>query len=145
MRGTRGYLAPEWISGTAITSKADVYSYGMMLFEIISGKRNWSIRINEEDDYIPLQVMQKLTSDGEVINLLDNKLAGDANPEELIRACRVAGWCIQEDEKDRLSMVQVVQILEGVSEVINPPIPRFLQYVAQIPEDSTAYHTCTAG
>lgn len=145
MRGTRGYLAPEWISGAAITSKADVYSYGMMLFEIISGKRNWSIRINEEDDYIPLQVMEKLTSDGEVINLLDNKLAGDANPEELIRACRVAGWCIQEDEKDRLSMVQVVQILEGVSEVINPPIPRFLQYVAQIPEDSTAYHTCTAG
>jgi len=40
MRGTVGYLAPEWISGTAITSKADVFSYGMMLFEIISGKRN---------------------------------------------------------------------------------------------------------
>ncbi|PIN19635.1 Serine/threonine protein kinase [Handroanthus impetiginosus] len=40
MRGTRGYLAPEWISGVAITAKADVYSYGMMLFELVSGKRN---------------------------------------------------------------------------------------------------------
>lgn len=40
MRGTVGYLAPEWISGEAITAKADVFSYGMMLFEIISGKRN---------------------------------------------------------------------------------------------------------
>ncbi|TVU01146.1 hypothetical protein EJB05_53393, partial [Eragrostis curvula] len=40
MRGTVGYLAPEWMSGTAITSKADVFSYGMMLFEIVSGNRN---------------------------------------------------------------------------------------------------------
>ncbi|PON74865.1 Serine/threonine protein kinase [Trema orientale] len=40
MRGTRGYLAPEWISGEAITSKADVFSYGMLLFELISGRRN---------------------------------------------------------------------------------------------------------
>ena len=40
MRGTRGYLAPEWISGVAITAKADVYSYGMMLFEFVSGRRN---------------------------------------------------------------------------------------------------------
>jgi serine/threonine protein kinase len=40
MRGTRGYLAPEWLSGIAITAKVDVYSYGMILLEIISGKRN---------------------------------------------------------------------------------------------------------
>lgn len=39
-RGTLGYLAPEWISGAPITAKADVCSYGMMLFEIISGRRN---------------------------------------------------------------------------------------------------------
>ncbi|CAH9071427.1 unnamed protein product [Cuscuta epithymum] len=40
MRGTRGYLAPEWITGVAITPKADVYSYGMVLFELLSGTRN---------------------------------------------------------------------------------------------------------
>uniref|UniRef100_A0A0D9V2D4 non-specific serine/threonine protein kinase n=1 Tax=Leersia perrieri TaxID=77586 RepID=A0A0D9V2D4_9ORYZ len=41
-RGTVGYLAPEWIAGTAVTTKADVYSYGMTLFEIVivSGRRN---------------------------------------------------------------------------------------------------------
>ncbi|XP_040379125.1 G-type lectin S-receptor-like serine/threonine-protein kinase At2g19130 [Oryza brachyantha] len=42
MRGTIGYLAPEWISGTVVTSKVDVYSYGMVLFEIILGRRNSS-------------------------------------------------------------------------------------------------------
>jgi serine/threonine protein kinase len=39
-RCTLGYLASEWISGLSITAKADVYSFGMMLFEIISGRRN---------------------------------------------------------------------------------------------------------
>jgi len=40
MRGIRGCIAPEWISGIAITSKVDVYNYGMMLSEIVSGRRN---------------------------------------------------------------------------------------------------------
>jgi serine/threonine protein kinase len=40
MRGTIGYLAPEWVSGQPISTKADVYSYGMVLFELISGRRN---------------------------------------------------------------------------------------------------------
>ncbi|KAK4418607.1 G-type lectin S-receptor-like serine/threonine-protein kinase SD2-2 [Sesamum alatum] len=40
MRGTWGYVAPEWISGVAITTKADVYSYGMTLLELIGGRRN---------------------------------------------------------------------------------------------------------
>ncbi|TQE07731.1 hypothetical protein C1H46_006664 [Malus baccata] len=40
MRGTVGYLAPEWFSGKAITPKADVFSYGMLLIEVISGRRN---------------------------------------------------------------------------------------------------------
>ncbi|KAL2548192.1 G-type lectin S-receptor-like serine/threonine-protein kinase [Forsythia ovata] len=40
LRGTRGYLALEWIYGVAITTKTDVYSYGVMLFEFISERRN---------------------------------------------------------------------------------------------------------
>ncbi|KAC1686788.1 hypothetical protein FH972_027154 [Carpinus fangiana] len=41
MRGTRGYLAPEWISGMPITVETNVYSYGMTLFEFVSGMRNF--------------------------------------------------------------------------------------------------------
>jgi len=40
MRGTWGYVAPEWISGLPITTKADVYSFGMTLLELIGGRRN---------------------------------------------------------------------------------------------------------
>lgn len=126
MRGTRGYLAPEWISGVAITSKADVFSYGMMLFEIISGRRNSEQSEDGRIVFFPTWASKKVIED-DVVCLLDYKLENDANMEELVRACRVACWCIQDDENDRPSMSQVIQILEGVLEVNMPPIPRCLQ------------------
>ncbi|OMP10604.1 S-locus glycoprotein [Corchorus olitorius] len=63
---------------------------------------------------------------GNVLSLLDNRLNGNVDIEELYRICTVACWCIQDDEIHRPSMSQIVQILEGVVEVSLPPIPRFL-------------------
>ncbi|XXG71269.1 hypothetical protein AAC387_Pa07g0560 [Persea americana] len=122
MKGTIGYLAPEWISGLPITAKADVYSYGMMLLEIISGKRN----ANQSQDGtivpFPFWAASKL-NEGELLSILDSSLEGNANIDELDRACRVACWCIQEHEASRPSMGQVVQILEGVLQIDIPPLP----------------------
>ncbi|KAH9289960.1 hypothetical protein KI387_034077, partial [Taxus chinensis] len=50
-RGTRGYLALEWISGLPITTKVDVYSFGTMLLEIISGRRNLDLTVQESSRY----------------------------------------------------------------------------------------------
>ncbi|CAN1123685.1 G-type lectin S-receptor-like serine/threonine-protein kinase At2g19130 [Linum perenne] len=137
MRGTRGYLAPEWISGEPITSKADVFSYGMLLLEIISGSRNRDY--SEVHNYFPLQLASTVSRQGEVLPLLDKRLEGNADLEELTRACKVACWCIQDNEKDRPTMKQVVQILDGVSDVSTPPIPRFLHGFADIPAGSVDY------
>lgn len=128
MRGTRGYLAPEWLSGESITTKADVFSYGMLLFEIVSGRRNSEIIGEEWHEYFPFRVASKINEgDGVLMTLLDYRLEGNCDVEELKRACKVACWCIQDDEKVRPSMGQVVQILEGVSEVEIPPVPRFIR------------------
>ncbi|KAJ3683544.1 hypothetical protein LUZ60_013771 [Juncus effusus] len=128
MRGTIGYLAPEWIAGIAITTKADVYSFGMMLLEIISGNRNSnSIPREGGETFFPALAIRKLW-EGDVLSLLDPKLCGEANEEELIRACKVSIWCIQDGEDCRPSMAQVVQILEGNLEVNMPPIPRWFQF-----------------
>ncbi|CAK9146176.1 unnamed protein product [Ilex paraguariensis] len=127
MRGTRGYLAPEWISGVAITAKADVYSYGMMLFEFISGRRNSEQSEDGKVKFFPTWAASVTIEGGDVLSLLDHRLDGIAELEEVTRMCRVACWCIQEDENRRPSMGQVVQILEGVLDVNLPPIPRSLQ------------------
>ena len=97
----------------AITAKADVFSYGMMLFEIISGRRNWETKDDKMEDYFPAQVMKKLSRGEELLTLLDKRLVQKQDILELTRVCKVACWCIQDDEDDRPSMKSVVQILEG--------------------------------
>ncbi|WVZ85594.1 hypothetical protein U9M48_032503 [Paspalum notatum var. saurae] len=127
-RGTIGYLAPEWISGTAITSKVDVYSYGMVLLEIVSGKMNYteySASHEDQEDYFPVQVGHKLPH-GDILSLVDADLHGDVDMEEVERVCKVACWCIQDSEFDRPTMVEVVQFLEGICETEMPPVPSLL-------------------
>ncbi|TYH39214.1 hypothetical protein ES332_D12G164600v1 [Gossypium tomentosum] len=122
MRGTRGYLAPEWISGVAITPKADVYSYGMMLFEIVSGRRNSQQSEDGKVRFIPTWAASLITEGGDVL-----RLNGVAPVEEISRLCKVACWCTQDAETQRPSMGQVVQMLEGVLDLHLPPVPRSLQ------------------
>jgi serine/threonine protein kinase len=133
MRGTRGYLAPEWISGVAITAKADVFSYGMMLFELISGRRNSDHGEQHGSTFFPTFAASKL-HEGDVRTLLDPKLNGDANADELTRACKVACWCIQDDESARPTTGQIVQILEGFLDVNMPPVPRSLRVLGESPD-----------
>ncbi|CAN6275649.1 unnamed protein product [Urochloa humidicola] len=132
MRGSIGYLAPEWINGTAITSKVDVYSYGMVLFDIVSGRRNSGKESYTDDDHawcFPVQVMDKLLNGG-IGCLVDENLDGDANLDHVERVCKVACWCIQDNEFDRPTMVEVVKFLEGLSEPDMPPMPRLLHAIA---------------
>ncbi|BAF06964.1 Os01g0890600 [Oryza sativa Japonica Group] len=126
MRGTIGYLAPEWISGEAITTKADVFSYGMMLFEIISGKRNGM----HGGSFFPVLVARELV-EGELHKLFGSESSDDMNLGELDRACKVACWCVQDSESSRPTMGEIVQILEGLVDVEMPPVPRYLQVLGQ--------------
>lgn len=137
MKGTRGYLAPEMISGEPISPKSDVFSYGMLLLELISGRRNWEMRDEYDgtDSYFPARAANCVSNGGDVLSLLDPKFKGNANAKEVIRACRVACWCIQDAEQNRPSMGNVVQFLEGVQEINMPPIPWFIQTMANLSRD----------
>ncbi|KAM0977929.1 hypothetical protein ACFX13_014225 [Malus domestica] len=93
MRGTVGYLAPEWFSG----------------------RRNREGLDDGVENFRPILLANAVNKGEDLFALLDCKLEGQADGDELSRACKVACWCIQQDEKDRPTMKQVVQILEGVS------------------------------
>ncbi|XP_027334911.1 G-type lectin S-receptor-like serine/threonine-protein kinase SD2-2 [Abrus precatorius] len=136
MRGTWGYVAPEWISGVAITTKADVYSYGMTLLELIGGRRNVeappSAGAREsgcetgEKWFFPPWAAQQII-EGNVTNVIDKRLGNVYNIEEARRVALVAVWCIQDDEAMRPTMGMVVKMLEGLVEVNVPPPPKLLQ------------------
>uniref|UniRef100_A0A2N9HP83 Non-specific serine/threonine protein kinase n=1 Tax=Fagus sylvatica TaxID=28930 RepID=A0A2N9HP83_FAGSY len=105
------------VIGEAITPKVDVFSYGKLLFEIVSGRRNISVLDDEICNYFPARVAIAMSKGEDLLTLLDHKLEGSANMEELTRACTAACWCIQDDPRDRPTMGQVVKILEGVMHV----------------------------
>ncbi|XP_057750244.1 G-type lectin S-receptor-like serine/threonine-protein kinase At2g19130 [Arachis stenosperma] len=131
MRGTRGYLAPEWFSGVPVTAKVDVYSYGQVLLEIISGRRNMDLVNDDLASYFPAIVFNALNNGEDVLPLVDSKLQGKFSAEEVNRACKVGCWCIQDDENDRPTMKEVVQALEGNLDVGIPPIPQFFLSLAE--------------
>jgi hypothetical protein len=102
----------------------------MMLFEIISRKRNLTQTETRTEIFFPVLVARKLVQ-GEVLTLLDSELVDDVNLEELERACKVACWCIQDDESSRPTMAEVLQMLEGLVDIEVPPAPRYLQVLAE--------------
>ncbi|KAI4383292.1 hypothetical protein MLD38_009148 [Melastoma candidum] len=126
-RGMRGYLAPEWISVADVNAKADVYSYGMLLFEIVSGRRNSEPSGDRQVKFFPVWAAAKVVEGGDLLDLIDPRLKREVDVEELCKICKAACWCIQDEEARRPKMVQVVQILEGVVEVNMPPAPSVLR------------------
>ncbi|KAK7377225.1 hypothetical protein VNO80_02647 [Phaseolus coccineus] len=120
LRGTRGYLAPEWITNCAISEKSDVYSYGMVLLEIIGGRKNYDPQETSEKTNFPYFAF-KMMEEGKVREILDSKLETNENDERVQTAVKVALWCIQEDMSLRPTMTKVVQMLEGLCTVHKPP------------------------
>ncbi|XP_057434465.1 G-type lectin S-receptor-like serine/threonine-protein kinase SD2-5 [Lotus japonicus] len=120
LRGTRGYLAPEWITNYAISEKSDVYSYGMVLLEIIGGRKNYDPKETSEKSHFPT-FAYKMMEEGKLRDIFDSGLEIDENDDRFQCAIKVALWCIQEDMSLRPSMTRVVQMLEGLCIVPQPP------------------------
>lgn len=128
VRGTRGYLAPEWILENGISEKSDIYSYGMVLIEIIGGRRNIRVIDHAEDrskrkfECFSKTVGEKLR-EGKLMEIVDRRLveAGDIDESEVRKLVCIALWCIQEKPKLRPSMALVVEMLEGRVPVEEPP------------------------
>ncbi|KAF5942598.1 hypothetical protein HYC85_020240 [Camellia sinensis] len=124
VRGTRGYLASEWLANLPITSKSDVYSYGMVLLEIVSGRRNFEVSADTNGKKFSTWAYDEFER-GNVTGIVDKRLADhEVNMEQVIRAIRVSFWCIQEQPSQRPMMGKVVQMLEGITEIDKPPPPK---------------------
>ncbi|KAL3633586.1 G-type lectin S-receptor-like serine/threonine-protein kinase SD2-5 [Castilleja foliolosa] len=122
LRGTRGYLAPEWITNYAISEKSDVYSYGMVLLELIGGRKNYDPAAeSSEKTHFPSYAF-KMLEEGKLRAVIDAKLSVDDEDERVDIAIKVALWCIQDDMQLRPPMTKVVQMLEGLSPVPPPPM-----------------------
>ncbi|XP_044465532.1 G-type lectin S-receptor-like serine/threonine-protein kinase SD2-5 [Mangifera indica] len=146
MRGTPGYLAPEWLN-SIITEKVDVYSFGVVTLEILCGRKNLDRSLPEEDMHL-LSLLKKKAEEGALLDLVDTYNQNmQLNGDEVVKTMKLATWCLQSDFTSRPSMAMVVKVLEGVNEVeqnldynfFNPVPPRKLREIGgQLEENSSS-------
>nr|GLL22820.1 G-type lectin S-receptor-like serine/threonine-protein kinase SD2-5 [Ipomoea trifida] len=115
-RGTPGYIAPECTS-LIITEKVDVYSFGIVMLEIVCGRKNVDWDHAEEEVHLLSVFKRKIEEDkiGEMFDMYNKDM--EVQKEEGIEMMRIAGWCLQSDYTMRPSMSEVVKTLQGLATV----------------------------
>ncbi|CAN1263459.1 G-type lectin S-receptor-like serine/threonine-protein kinase LECRK2 [Linum perenne] len=123
IRGTKGYVAPEWFRNSPVTVKVDVYSFGVLLLEIISCRRSVDANESSMDRAILTYWAYDRYSEGAIGDIVEYDMEAMSDGEKLEKYVKIAIWCIQEDPSVRPTMKQVWQMLEGLTEVPVPPCP----------------------
>lgn len=113
--GTFGYLAPEYASSGKLTEKSDVFSYGVMLLELITGRRPVDLTGEMEDSLVDWArpIMTKAIGDGNYDELIDPRLEDNYDPNEMARMVACASASVRHSGKRRPKMSQIVRALEG--------------------------------
>lgn len=114
VKGTLGYLAPEYAMWGKASESCDVYSFGILLLEIISGKKPLE-RDAQGRKHSIVEWASPLLVDGKIEELVDRKLNGRYDEDELIRMVHVAMMCAQSSPEKRPTMQEVVDMLKGKS------------------------------
>ncbi|CAJ2656944.1 unnamed protein product [Trifolium pratense] len=144
--GTYGYMAPEYAMHGYLTDKADVYSFGIVMLEIVSGTNN---TVSQEECFSLLDWVHLLEEKDDLMELIDRRLGEDFKKEEVRMMINVALLCTNFSPSLRPSMSSVVSMLEGrtnVQEVVaestevldDKKYKVMQQYYKQIGENSTS-------
>ncbi|CAL5419208.1 unnamed protein product [Camellia sinensis] len=134
-RGTAGYIAPEIFCRNfgGVSHKSDVYSYGMMILEMVGGRKNIDIKVNHTSEiYFPHWIYNRLELDEELgVHGIMNDEANESTRKMII----VGLWCIQTDPSHRPSMSRVIEMLEGSLESLQIPPKPYLSSPPRSPPD----------
>ncbi|KAL5992439.1 hypothetical protein ACLOJK_013357 [Asimina triloba] len=114
VRGTMGHIAPEYLSTGKSSERTDVFGYGIMLLELVTGQRAIDFsRLEEEDDVLLLDHVKKLEREKRLHAIVDRNLDRNYDSLEVEMMIQVALLCTQASPEDRPTMSEVVRMLEG--------------------------------
>ncbi|KAL5707378.1 hypothetical protein ACHQM5_018283 [Ranunculus cassubicifolius] len=119
--GTVGYMAPEYAMRGYLTEKADVYSFGIMALEIVSGKSNTNFRPKEESIYL-LDWAYVLHEKGTLLDLVDPSLGSNFSKQEALKMLNIGLMCSNQSPTVRPAMSAVVRMLESHKPIQAMPV-----------------------
>ncbi|KAK7260583.1 hypothetical protein RIF29_26751 [Crotalaria pallida] len=124
--GTNGYMAPEYVMHGNLSVKADVFSYGVMMLELITGHRNSAFNLDVDARSL-LDWAYKMYKKGKSLDIVDSTLASSMEPEQVTMCIQLGLLCTQGDPQLRPNMRRVVVILSRkpghMDEPTRPGIP----------------------
>ncbi|KAJ9682847.1 hypothetical protein PVL29_018719 [Vitis rotundifolia] len=139
-RGTTGYIAPEVFCRNfgGVSHKSDVYSYGMLVFEMVGGRKNIDVQVSHSSQiHFPTWIYKQLHL-GKDLTVL-RSITNEEEEETARKMILVSLWCIQPNPSDRPSIDKVVEMLEGSSHLLEIPLNPFMFSPQNTPQDpSTA-------
>ncbi|XP_062008418.1 G-type lectin S-receptor-like serine/threonine-protein kinase At4g27290 isoform X1 [Rosa rugosa] len=124
--GTYGYMAPEYAADGLFSVKSDVFSFGIMVLEIISGRRNKGF-YDPDNSHNLIGNAWRLWNEGRPLELIDSWLESSCNLSEVevLRCIQVGLLCVQHNPEDRPSMASVVIMLGTDIALAQPKQPGF--------------------
>ncbi|XP_061376550.1 cysteine-rich receptor-like protein kinase 10 isoform X6 [Gastrolobium bilobum] len=118
--GTYGYMSPEYAMRGQFSVKSDVFSFGVLVLEIVSGKKNTDFCQTKHADDL-LSYAWKNWTEQTPLELLDPTLRGSYSRNEVIRCIHIGLLCIQENPSDRPSMATISLMLNSYSVTLSLP------------------------
>ncbi|KAL0381374.1 UNVERIFIED_CONTAM: Proline-rich receptor-like protein kinase PERK5 [Sesamum angustifolium] len=144
--GTFGYLAPEYASSGKLTEKSDVFSFGVMLLELITGRRPIDSSNMMEDSLVDWArpLLSKALEDGNYEELVDRRLGDNYVVHEVARMAACAAASIRHSARRRPKMSQIVRSLQGDSslEDLNEGVKPGQSTLYNPNGNGEAYDTC---
>ncbi|VAH99444.1 unnamed protein product [Triticum turgidum subsp. durum] len=136
-------MAPEYASEGIFSIKSDVFSFGVLILEILSGKRNYGTR--HCGAFINLfGYAWQLWQDGRWANIVDASLLPMCEPTELMRSINIALLCVQENAVDRPNMLDVTAMLSSKTMILHvPKHPAYFNLMVGNEEDSSTTKSCS--
>nr|XP_023929608.1 probably inactive leucine-rich repeat receptor-like protein kinase At5g48380 [Quercus suber] len=118
--GDLGYVAPEYARTLVATPKGDIYSFGTVLLELVTGERPTHIAKAPEDFKGNLvEWITQLSSNSQLQDAIDKSLVGKGVDGELFQFLKVACNCVAPNPKERPTMFEVYQLLRAIGERYN--------------------------
>ncbi|KFK31942.1 hypothetical protein AALP_AA6G180000 [Arabis alpina] len=139
--GTFGYMSPEYALGGMISEKSDIYSFGVLLLEIISGKKATRFVHNDQKHSIVAYAWESWC-ETKGVSIVDETLSDSYSSKEVMRCVHIALLCVQDHPKDRPTISQIVYMLSndhGIPVPIQPTFTNVLNCKHRLPPSNYVF------
>lgn len=108
--GTFGYMSPEYVMRGQYSIKSDVFSFGILVIEIVTGQKNNGHYFDEQNEDV-VSIVWKHWSEGTLAEIIDDSLGRNYSETEVLKCVNIGLWCLQQNPMDRPTMSDVMVML----------------------------------